>query len=119
MDTEMILAYSDIERIILQGHELEDFMYYDGFYWRLKNIEGKCVFLRNDGRCEVYRYRPLGCRAYPIVLDEKHDCVLDDEICPYAYAISKDEFLEGCRILSKFFRNLGEKPPRDLLLKNQ
>jgi len=27
--------------------------------------EGRCVFLRPDGRCRVYPVRPLQCRTYP------------------------------------------------------
>ena len=34
------------------------------------------------GICTVYDARPLGCRTYPVILDEKDLAILDD-LCPY------------------------------------
>ncbi|MEM3138127.1 MAG: YkgJ family cysteine cluster protein, partial [Thermofilaceae archaeon] len=49
-NTEMVLTPSDIERIGEHGFKKEDFIeIVDGFF-KLKNVEGHCVFLR-EGRC--------------------------------------------------------------------
>lgn len=31
----------------------------------LRMSDGACVFLRQDGRCEIYDARPVQCRTYP------------------------------------------------------
>ena len=82
----MPLTSSDINRILRLGYKLEDFAVKVGGEWRLKNINGKCVFLGDEG-CRIYPYRPLGCRLYPLVYDEASGTARFDELCPYA-----DEF---------------------------
>ena len=55
----------------------------------LNNQQTKaCVFLATGsdlptapGVCSVYDSRPLGCRTYPVVLDENDLAILDD-LCP-------------------------------------
>ncbi|MHA1608664.1 MAG: YkgJ family cysteine cluster protein [Candidatus Njordarchaeales archaeon] len=109
--TEMILTIGDIYRLLRKGFKIFEFAYYDGEYWRLRNIGERCVFLNNDGLCKIYPDRPLGCRAYPIVMGEKYKCVPDDEICPHISLLSREELQEGCKILQNFFKELGEKQP--------
>ena len=48
-----------------------------------------CVFLATSsdlptapGICTVYDARPLGCRTYPVILDEQDLAILDD-LCPH------------------------------------
>ena len=56
----------------------------------LNNQETKaCVFLATPsdlpsapGFCSVYESRPLGCRTYPVILDESDLAILDD-LCPH------------------------------------
>jgi len=86
IETEMSLTSSDINRILRLGYRLENFAVKVEGEWRLRNIDGKCVFLGDKG-CRIYPYRPLGCRLYPLVYDESSGTVRFDEICPYA-----DEF---------------------------
>ena len=103
----MILTPSDIERIRKLGYRINEFAFFDGKYWRLKNVDGRCFFLNSNGLCSIYENRPLGCRAYPIIfVDNK--CVPDFEICPYAVYISDDEIYKGCVILKEIFEELGE-----------
>ncbi len=37
---------------------------FDGTYGELKEINGKCVFLKK-GKCSIYKFRPLICRLRP------------------------------------------------------
>ncbi|MEX2690290.1 MAG: YkgJ family cysteine cluster protein [Candidatus Njordarchaeia archaeon] len=109
INTEMILTPTDIERIKRHGYKLESFAYFDGKYWRLKNRNGKCVFLQNDGRCSIYSYRPSGCRSYPVIFDESTGkCILDGSVCPYIQHISEKEIKKGCTILIEILKELGE-----------
>ncbi len=108
--TEMILLPSDIERIERLGIARESFCYVDesGFY-RLRNARGRCVFLREDGRCAIYSHRPLGCVLYPLVFDELEGPRIDDE-CPLAREFERRcvELELGIELLRRFLRELEE-----------
>ena len=48
-----------------------------------------CVFLATSsdvpsapGICSVYESRPLGCKTYPVILNEEDLAILDD-LCPH------------------------------------
>ncbi len=49
------------------------------FEWCLKNEDGKCIFLDEDGRCSIYSARPWICRTYPFALSG-HTITLSE--CP-------------------------------------
>jgi len=90
--TEMMLSYTDIERLKRLGHDKQMFVRYDrhGFA-RLKNRHGFCVFYDVEKcRCQIYRHRPLGCRIYPVIYSEQEGIVVDD-LCPMQNTISKKE----------------------------
>lgn len=111
LETEMILSYSDIHRIIKLGYKLDEFAYFDGHYWRLRNNNRRCYFLSNDGRCRIYKHRPKGCMAYPVIIIESEKeirCGVDD-YCPFSNKINLKELRDGCKILIELFRELGEK----------
>ncbi|AEH07539.1 YkgJ family cysteine cluster protein [Methanothermococcus okinawensis] len=38
--------------------------YFDGTYGELKEVKGKCIFLK-DNKCSIYKVRPLICRLRP------------------------------------------------------
>ena len=112
--TSMPLTRLDINRIVKLGYKIRDFAEKVSGCWRLKNVNGKCFFL--DGNlCQIYKYRPYGCRLYPLVFDlNKHRALLDD-YCPYRWEFKvsgKDvrklmfiiNLLEGKRS-NKFLRN--------------
>lgn len=88
--TEMILTFSDIFRL---KKFYKNFYIFDRFY-RLKNVDGKCVFLENN-LCKVYNIRPIGCKAYPLIYNEEKGIIIDDE-CPLK-KISKEELLKGLK----------------------
>jgi len=86
IETEMPLSRSDMRRILKLGYNLKDFAVKTAEGWQLKNRSGRCVFLSEEG-CEIYPYRPEGCRSYPLVYDETSGTVKFDDVCPYT-----DEF---------------------------
>ena len=79
-DTEMTLSNEDIERIMKNE--------YSGFYVKvddflcLKNVEGRCFFLKK-GVCSIYGYRPLGCTVYPVIFDLDENRAIMDDFCPH------------------------------------
>ncbi len=87
IETMMELSESDIERIAGLGYRIEDFAVKgeDGVY-RLRNVNGHCVFLTAEGKCSIYEHRPLGCRLYPVVCVEGEGLGVDQE-CPLAYRV--------------------------------
>jgi len=98
-NTEMILTPSDIRRLEALGYRREEFAMLRGGFYRLRNVKGRCYFLRGS-RCAVYEYRPIGCSMYPIVIDvEKGDVALDED-CPIAGETTEGE-LELARAHAK------------------
>ncbi len=73
----------------------------------LNNQETKaCVFLATGsdlvtapGICTVYDVRPLGCRTYPVILDEKDLAILDD-LCPHTSEFDEPTEDDALRLLN-------------------
>ncbi len=73
----------------------------------LNNQQTKaCVFLATTselptapGICSVYEIRPLGCRTYPVILDEKDLAILDD-LCPHTTEFDEPSEDDGHRLLN-------------------
>lgn len=85
-ETRMYLTSVDINRIVKLGYKMRSFAEKVRDGWRLKNVNGKCFFLEGK-RCKIYKYRPYGCRLYPLIYNwDKHKAILDD-LCPH-----KEEF---------------------------
>jgi len=95
----MILTEEDVRRILALGYDLEDFSEYREGYLRLKNVNGRCFFLDERGRCRIYEDRPLGCRAYPVVYDVEGDRCKIDEECPAGDTVDREEFMEKCKLI--------------------
>ncbi|MFW9941715.1 MAG: YkgJ family cysteine cluster protein [Candidatus Thorarchaeota archaeon] len=111
LDTEMILSHHDIE-LIKKNHpnnlRKQDFVFKDNNnQFKLKNIEGHCVFLDfNTKNCNIYKYRPQGCRFYPLVYDiNEVKCKLDED-CPRTnlFYKNKKELKAACQNLKKFLK---------------
>ena len=77
----MSLTEADVRRLERAGHRdfchLED----DGTL-RLRNVDGRCVFLR-QGRCAAYPDRPDGCALYPLIWYTEDDEAGLHEFCPH------------------------------------
>lgn len=108
LETEMILSFRDLYELVRRGHNLQDFAYFDGRYWRLMNVEGKCYFLSSDGLCRVHQYKPQGCRAYPVILIDTSTgflCSVDD-YCTLHNRIRNSEIIIGCKIISNLIKEI-------------
>ncbi len=85
IETEMPLTKRDIQRIENLGFKEEDFVrYVDGIPVLKTKEDGSCVFLE-DGKCKIYKYRPDGCRLYPLVWVKGIERATLDPHCPYRY----------------------------------
>lgn len=84
IETRMPLSRFDIERISRQGYRFKDFVVKRRRERHLKNRNGRCVFLRDNG-CIIYSFRPEGCRLYPLVYDENYSKVVIHDLCPYGH----------------------------------
>ena len=111
MDTEMLLSNRDINLILSKSSSdfrREDFLSLNenGLY-QLKNFEGHCFFLNPKTKmCQIYDFRPSGCRFYPIIYDlEKQKCVYDNE-CPRVnlFRLSNKRFKNLCLKIKLFLK---------------
>ena len=59
------------------------------FAWCLKRKDKKCIFLKNDNRCSIYKNRPWICRTYPFMLTD--DELIISECVNKGLIISDDE----------------------------
>lgn len=103
----MILSIEDIEKIMSIGYDKDFFVEYRDGYYRLKNVDNHCVFLDiKTGKCKIYRYRPMGCRIYPVIYDFNEGFKLDEE-CPAIETVSSKEFILKVKLLIKLLNKLG------------
>jgi Fe-S-cluster containining protein len=102
----MPLSRFDIERISRQGNRFKDFVVKRRRERRLKNSNGRCVFLGDNG-CIIYSFRPEGCRLYPLVYNENDRKVVVHGLCPYGheFKVGRDD-IEN---LYAFFKKLSKK----------
>ena len=117
MGTQMELLPEDIERLLNLGYKLEDFAYFDGVYWRLKNRDGYCVFFDKEKKsCKIYEYRPIGCRLYPLQWDPITEEVYIDPDCPANKSINRSE-IDRLKNVVKAFVKQAEKTPMWIRIK--
>jgi len=97
----MPLSRIDIKRISRQGYKLKDFVVKRKRERRLKNSNGRCVFLGDNG-CKIYSFRPEGCRLYPLVYNENNGKVVIHDLCPYGheFKVGRDD-IENLHVLFK------------------
>ena len=101
IETRMPLSRIDIKRISRQGYKLKDFVVKRKRERRLKNSNGRCVFLGDNG-CKIYSFRPEGCRLYPLVYNENNGKAVVHDLCPYGheFKVSRDD-IENLHVLFK------------------
>jgi len=78
----MPLTNKDLQRIHKLGYDKKTFVRIKGEIPRLRNLEGRCIFLQEEG-CMIYRYRPEGCRLYPLVYNVDVGRTVLDPLCPF------------------------------------
>ncbi|MFW9827971.1 MAG: YkgJ family cysteine cluster protein [Candidatus Thorarchaeota archaeon] len=111
IETEMLLSIQDIDLLVnnsVYQLDRDDFALKnaEGFY-QLKNIEGHCYFFDVSSKnCNIYEYRPQGCRIYPLIYDfQTEKCTLDKD-CPRAnlFYKKKNDFKIFCKRLKIFLK---------------
>jgi Fe-S-cluster containining protein len=98
----MLLCARDITRIEKKGYNKDSFVRFDkDGYALLRNRQGCCVFYnKKERQCDIYASRPLGCRIYPVILDEDKGIVVD-EICHAQIAVlDAEKARRGKRVFS-------------------
>jgi len=105
----MILDEDDIKRIERLGYRREEFTVFEYGFYRLRNIDGHCIFLDiSSGKCKIYKYRPIGCGIYPVIYDPKKGFILD-KLCPAIGSISIKEFIGRSNALKWHLKKIGFK----------
>ena len=107
LNTEMPLTEDDIARIESLGYSRDYFVVIKDGVPRLRNVNGRCVFLNDDGLCRIYEHRPIGCRLYPIIQVDDY-CMPDYEYCPYAHLVTEEELNRACPLVIELNRKLEE-----------
>jgi len=109
MNTEMELSNRDIMRIERLGYDPKEFVMIRGGIPYLRNVNGYCYFYdRASRRCRIYRYRPLGCRIYPVIY-VYGEGVSVDRLCPMHGTVSKDELRRKASILLKLIKEIDKE----------
>lgn len=105
----MELSKGDIQRLVNAGYTPEEFTIICDGVPRLRNVDGWCYFYsRFEKCCKVYRFRPLGCRLYPVVYVEGEGTALD-ELCPMRHTVSKKEFMAKSKTLKKLLEKIDKE----------
>ncbi|MEJ2278251.1 MAG: hypothetical protein P8Y70_10965 [Candidatus Lokiarchaeota archaeon] len=57
-------------------------------------------------KCEIYDYRPMGCRFYPLIYDNQDNKCIIEKDCPYWKVFYKDNttIQNICKKLKIFIR---------------
>jgi Fe-S-cluster containining protein len=103
----MELSDKDLQRLEHEGHLRDEIAEKgpDGI-WRLRNVEGHCVFLEPKGRkCSIYQLRPLGCYIYPVNIDPD-GAIIVDAICPARDSLSAEEKKKKGAMLRRHLREI-------------
>lgn len=50
--------------------------------FELKRKNSQCIFLDDNGLCEIYRNRPLACKVYPFFQSPLSGEIFYDQLCP-------------------------------------
>jgi len=81
-------------------HPIFDKVFYNNIAFRLKVVDGKCVFLSGDGCTLPKEVRPLYCRIYPFLLsaDNKNIVVLSSYDC-----LAQGKSTLSWRIVNEYF----------------
>ena len=106
----MELSVKDLQRLEQSGYHREEIAEKgaDGI-WRLRNVEGHCVFLEpKERRCTVYIMRPLGCYIYPLNLSPDGVLVVDS-ICPAGESMTADERKKKAALLRRHLREIDSQ----------
>lgn len=119
-ETEMELSKSDVERLVKKGYKREEFTVVceDGLT-RLRNVAKHCYFYApTEKRCRIYQHRPQGCRLYPVVYSIEQGAAIDT-LCPMRKTISRKEFNEKSKSLTKLVKTIEQETGIEIISKKK
>jgi Fe-S-cluster containining protein len=110
----MLLSNADIQRLERKGYRPEFFVRFDkAGYAVLRNRRALCVFFDAEKvSCKVYADRPLGCRVYPVILDEDKGIVVDSVCRAPSSVTAKEKARRGKRVQELLKKVDGEAEKR-------
>ena len=77
----MELSSDDINMLEEEGFRLEEVTVRNDSGTQLRNVGGYCYFYDLiDGKCQIYKNKPIGCSTYPVVHLENEGMIID-ELC--------------------------------------
>lgn len=102
----MPLTQSDIRTIESLGYGVSEFSVVVDGIRQLRNIKGRCIFLDSDNNtCTIYKYRPMGCRLYPVIYDIENKVAIADPLCPKSHLITPSDLKT---VMPKLMRLVSE-----------
>jgi uncharacterized protein len=106
----MLLSKDDVARLEGQGFGKDFFVRFDSDgYALMRNRQGHCVFYNVEERqCDVYTFRPSGCRVYPVIYDEEKGIVIDS-ICHAQASITEQEKARKGKKVLKILENVDNE----------
>jgi Fe-S-cluster containining protein len=106
----MLLSSEDVLRLERRGYCSDSFVRYDSNgYAFLRNRQGCCAFYNvSEKKCNVYAFRPSGCRVYPIIYDEDVGIVFDS-ICCSSETITVQEKIRKGKIVVKLLAKIDKE----------
>ncbi len=109
LETEMPLTEEDVRRIERLGFRKEDFSVVVDGVRRLRNVNERCYFLDESGKCRIYEHRPLGCRIYPVVFDPETGKAVVDRFCPKWREVKEEDIRRVEPVLRELVRRIYSK----------
>ena len=107
--TEMLLSNADIKRLEKVGLKKKFVHYNKHGFARIQNFRGFCVFYDIEKSiCKMYKYRPLGCRIYPVIYDEQEGIIVDD-LCPMKSTVSEIEIKRKGKKVIEFLQRMDNE----------
>jgi hypothetical protein len=106
----MLLSDQDVLRLERKGYDREFFAVLDPKgYLTLRNVDGCCFFFDPEKlRCRVRGFRPLGCRVYPVILDEDKGIVVDT-VCPAGKTVTEKQRAKRGEKVLKLLEEIDEE----------
>jgi hypothetical protein len=103
----MPLSEEDIRLLEKAGFKRQRFVRFDKHSFALlQNRKGHCFFYDVEKRrCKAYRFRPLGCRLYPVVYSEENVAIVD-ELCPMGRTVSTLELRKKGKKVGELLRRI-------------
>lgn len=109
---EIYLSSEDVARIEALGYDKKDFVVKSGPYLKLRKVDGYCFFFDPcEKSCEIYPYRPMSCRLYPMIYVLGKGPTVDTS-CPMAYTVSKAELTRKGKLLEQHLSKIFKRAKR-------